>query len=60
MSGFLVIIGSIIVYDMVITERENSWRLARMYQKQKSKVEELKRTIRCMKKSDNNNYNNNN
>ena len=54
MSGFLVIIGSIIVYDMVINERENSWRLGRMYQKQKSKVEELKRTIRRMKKSNNN------
>ena len=24
MSGFLVIIGSILVYDLVITERENS------------------------------------
>ena len=59
MSGFLVIIGSILVYDMVVAEREISWRHARMYQKQKSKAEELKRTIRRMKKSDNNNYNNN-
>ncbi len=55
MSGFLVIIGSILVYDLVITEREKSWRLARMYQKQKSKADELKRTIRRMKKSDNSN-----
>ena len=50
MSGFLVIIGSILVYDLVITERENSWRLARRYQKQKSKADELERKIKCMKK----------
>jgi len=50
MSGILVIIGSIIVYDMVIMERAISWKHARMYQKQKSKNEELKRTIRHIKK----------
>lgn len=57
MSGFLVIIGSILVYDLVITERENSWRLARMYQKQKSKADELERKIKRMKKKSNNNNN---
>ena len=57
MSGFLVIIGSILVYDMVVTERKMSWRHARMYQKQKSKAEELKRRIKHMKKNSNNNNN---
>ena len=57
MSGFLVIIGSILVYDMVVAEREMSWRHARMYQKQKSKAEELKRRIKHMKKNSNNNNN---
>lgn len=55
MSGILVIIGSILVYDMVVVEREISWKHARMYQKQKSKVEELKRTIKHLKKNTNRN-----
>ena len=55
MSGILVIIGSILVYDMVAMERKISWKHARMYQKQKSKVDELKRTIKQMKKSNNDN-----
>ena len=55
MSGILVIIGSILVYDMVAMERKISWKNARMYQKQKSKVEELKRTIKHMKKTSNGN-----
>ena len=55
MSEFLVIIGSILVYDMVVNERKISWKHARMYQKQKSKAEELKRVIRRMKKSNDDN-----
>ena len=54
MSGILVIIGSVLVYDMVINERKITWKHARMYQKQKSKVGELKRTIKQMKKKSNN------
>lgn len=50
MNGILVIISSILVYDMIVAERNISWKHARMYQKQKSKVNELKRTIRHMKK----------
>ena len=57
MSGFLVIIGSILVYDIVVAERKTSWKHARMYQKQKSKAEELKRRIRRMKKNSNSNDN---
>ena len=57
MSGFLVIIGSILVYDLVVTEREISWRHARMYQKQKSKAEELKRRIKHIKKNSSNDNN---
>lgn len=50
MCGMLIIIGSVLVYDMVVVERKIAWKHARMYQKEKSKVGELESKIICLKK----------
>ena len=53
MNGFWFVVGSMLVYDMVINERRIAARHAKSYQKQKSKVGELKRIIRNVRKESN-------
>ena len=46
MSGFWFVVTSMLVYDLVVTERTIVSKQAKSYQRQKSKVVELRRRLR--------------
>ena len=46
MTGFWVIVGSLAVYQMVVSERCISWITAKKYQKEKSKSKFLKKELK--------------